>query len=392
MNSQDHWLWSRWEGYIMIVPSAYRGLAFAIAAVQIFLFPSTYHSIIPPLIIVIAVGIYTLVKVLYPLRWHEGDARSQVVLGLDMAICIFLLMTTGGLYSPFLPYSLAPVLTVALVVDKTLTLSIAALSLAGVVISHLANPFLPTLTGIKLFPFFLYVIAVSSTAALPYLINVNLRRRLYSEDILAERQRLSREIHDGTAQTLAALRWQVQLLRRRLTEMGIELDEAGQLEELTEKAYQDARESLELLRTYTGDGSFLPHLQGYLEHLRQDTDIDLRLDIETGELHLGASVELELLRICQEALTNIRKHAQAHHVEIKLRPIDDHLEVSITDDGCGFDAIAYYRDGAEARSHGLAVMRERAQSAGGNLVVLSQPGSGTEVKLSIPIRGRRRRR
>jgi len=81
------------------------------------------------------------------------------------------------------------------------------------------------------------------------------------EDIIQERQRLSREIHDGVAQTLSALRWQAQLLTRRLRAMGIELEEIKQLEVLTEKARMDTRESIELLRSYT-DSGFMPNLKG----------------------------------------------------------------------------------------------------------------------------------
>jgi len=386
LNYREHRLQSRWEGYIGIVPSAYRSLAFAVAATQIFLLPAAYQSVIPPLVIVISIGVYTAIKALYPFRWYGGDVLSHAVLGADTAICIFLLLSTGGFESPFLLYSLVPVLTVALLADRKLTLSIAGVTIAGMVSAYLVNPLSPAPLSFEPGAFLLYAISVCLTALLPYLINAHLRQRLHSQDVLQERRRLSREIHDGVAQTLSSLRWQVQLLRRRLAGLGMDLDEASQLEALAEKSSQDVRESLELLRTYTGNGNFLPHLQEYLKHLSQDTDIDFLLDIEDGELHLEASVELELLRICQEALTNIREHSQAHRAEVKVKSLNGSLEVSIADDGCGFDAIAYYQDGAESKGHGLAVMKERAQSVGGNLVVLSQPGSGTEVKLSIPVR------
>ena len=167
--------------------------------------------------------------------------------------------------------------------------------------------------------------------------------------------------------------------------MGIDLGEVEELVRLTEKAHQDTRESLELLRNYTGNGNFLPHLKDYLKQLSQDTDIDFHLDIETGELRLQPVVELELLRICQEALTNIRKHSTGvHKVQVKVCPINGHLEVNIADDGCGFDALAYYRDGIEAKGHGLAVMQERAESIGGRFRVLSMPGKGTEVQVEVP--------
>ncbi|MFC1864617.1 sensor histidine kinase [Chloroflexota bacterium] len=235
------------------------------------------------------------------------------------------------------------------------------------------------------------MIALCLTAALPYLINVNLRQRLESEDILRERQRLSREIHDGTVQTTSALHWQAQLVYRRLAEMGIDLGEVTELARLAAKAYQDSRESMELLRNYTGDGSFLPHIRDYIEHLKQDNNIEFFIDVETGEFHLEAPVELQLLRICQEALTNIRKHSEAYNIEVKVKSVKNHVEVSIADDGIGFDVPAYYRDCAQTTSQGLAVMRERAESIGGGLKVLSMPGQGTEIQVQVPAKPRRGR-
>ena len=385
MNCQRDQILGKWQEGIGVVPSAYRGLAFAIALAQIFLFPSAHYSVIPPLILVTGAGIYTLLKILRPFPCHEKGVIIFGILGADLAVCIFLVISTGGLYSPFLLYTLAPVLTAALLLDRGITFGITALSGAYVIGAHLANPFFTTQLSLPELSYFLvYIIAASLAAALPYLINVNLRQRLQSEDILRERQRLSREIHDGTAQTLSALCWQAQLLHRRLMAMGIELDEVKQLEVLAEKARQDTRESLELLRSYTGDGSFLPHLKAYLKQLSQESNLAFRLDAENGELRLEAPVELQLLRICQEALTNVRKHSEAYHVEVKVKSVDKHLKVSIADDGCGFDALAYYHDGVEARGHGLAVMRERAESIGGRLRVLSMPGQGTEVQVEVP--------
>jgi len=385
MSCQERQLQSRWQGYIRVVLPAYRILAFAIAAAQIFVIASARYSLIPPLILVTGVGIYTLVKVLHPLRWHQTGILGYSILGADIAVCIFLVISTGGLYSPFLLYTLAPVLTAALLLEAKVTLGIAGLSGVYVIGSHVGNPFFPTQLSLAELGYFLtYIIAVCLAAFLPYLINVNLRQHLQSEDILQERRRLSREIHDGSAQTLAVLCWQVELLRRRLAGMNIDLAEVRELGKLAEKARQDTREGLKLLRNYTGDGRFLPRLRDYLEHLKQNTDIDFSLGVKSAELHLEAPVELELLRICQEALTNIRKHAGARNVQIKLKQEGSHFEVSIADDGCGFDAIDYYRDGVEAKGHGLAVMQERAESIGGRFRVLSMPGQGTEIQVEVP--------
>lgn len=385
MREQEHWLRGKWQDYIWVVPSVYRFLAFTIATAQILLFPAIYQSTIPPLAVIIGVGVYTVIKVLIPLSRHQASTLGYSLLGADIAICIFLLIFTGGLHSPFLLYTLAPVLSAALCLDIKVTFSIGVLSGAYVIGSQMANPFFPLRFALSELSYFLvYVVAVWLVAALPYLINVNIRQRLQSQGVLQERQRLSREIHDGMAQTTSVLCWQVQLLYRRLVEMGIELDEVRELARLAAKAHQDARESLEILRSYTGNGCFLPNLEDYLKHLRQDANIHFSLDIEDEKLHLEAPVELQLLFICQEALTNIRQHSGAHNIQVQVKLVNSHLKVSIADDGRGFDAVAYYNDGVQAKGHGLAVMQERAESVGGKLRVLSLPGRGTEIQVEVP--------
>jgi len=375
---------SGWQSYVGVLPASYRVLAFAIAGGQIFFFPDTYESIIPSTLVVSAIGAYSLIKVLYPLRWYMRDILSRSVLGTDVLICLFLVLSTGGLHSPFLPYSLAPVLTAALVASKRVTFSVAGLSVVSIFAAHLANPLIITPLPLELENFFLYAIAVSLTAMLPYLINANLKQHLQSQNVLQERQRLSHEIHDGSVQTLASLRWLAQIIRSRLAEREIVLDEVSQMERLADKAYHETRESLELLRDCSGNGSLLPKFQGYLKHLSEDRDIDLHLDVEMDKLQLAANVQLELLRICQEAMTNVKKHSQAQHVEVKVKPIANALQVSIADDGCGFDAVAFYHDGVEAKGHGLAIMRERADSIGGRFRVVSMQGRGTEIQVEVP--------
>jgi len=141
MSHQEQWLRSEKQAFVRVIPSVYRFLAFTIATTQIFLFPSVYQSIIPSLALITGVGIYTVVKALHPLRWHQQGILGYSLLGVDIAVCIFLVMVTGGLYSPFLLYTLAPVLTAALLLDGKVTLSIAGLSVTYVVGSHLVNPF-----------------------------------------------------------------------------------------------------------------------------------------------------------------------------------------------------------------------------------------------------------
>ncbi len=109
--------------------------------------------------------------------------------------------------------------------------------------------------------------------------------------------------------------------------------------------------------------------------------IRARLDIE-AELELSPSVELQLMRIIQEALANARKHSSASTARVSLRTANGMLEASIEDDGAGFDPLV--RTPSAMPRFGLAIMRERAESIGGTLEVDTSPGGGTRVMIRIP--------
>jgi nitrate/nitrite-specific signal transduction histidine kinase len=157
------------------------------------------------------------------------------------------------------------------------------------------------------------------------------------------------------------------------------------LEKLAEKARRDILESLQVLRNVDSSRSFSSALKESVEKLKQESDIEIFMNLEAENVHLESHVELEMMRICQEALTNIRKHSGARTVQVDLKKINSDIEISIEDDGCGFDVVTYYQGGMTDRGHhGLSVMQERAQSINARLRVLSMPNRGTEVKLSVP--------
>jgi signal transduction histidine kinase len=382
---QSYQISGKWWRNAGIIPSVYRLVTFIIAAAQITFFTWAHYSLLPPFILIMATGTYSLLRVLIPLRWHQWGNQSYILLGLDLAICLFLVTSTGNLYSPFLLYSLVPVLTAGLVLDWKATAAIAVVSGGHVFAGHLWNPFFPISLSLAALTYFLiYMLALSLVTILPYLVNPKLRQRLQLQDILSERYRLSREIHDSMGQTIAAMRWQTELINIRLLEIGIDLPEVREMVKLAVRAHQDIKECLVLLRSYTGDGSFIPHLRDYISHLKQRKDINFILNDEGREIHLEPLVEFQLLRICQEALFNVTKHADAHNVQINVQSIDDQLMVSVVDDGRGFDALAHYRDRTNGESQGLVVMEERAESVGGKLRVLSMPGHGTEIQVEVP--------
>jgi len=129
----------------------------------------------------------------------------------------------------------------------------------------------------------------------------------------------------------------------------------------------------------------IPVLSEYLDRFQRQSGIQARLVIDRdisnmGALMLSTPGEIQLLRIIQEAATNVRRHAKADHIIVSLARDNNWLKVSIQDNGIGFD----YENIAEDRL-GLRIMRERAASIQGNIKVESSPGSGTEITVLMPM-------
>jgi signal transduction histidine kinase len=224
-----------------------------------------------------------------------------------------------------------------------------------------------------------------ATAAAIAIDNAHLHERLNTLAIAEERVRIAREMHDGMAQILAyvnakAQAVQAHLARDRHAEAARQLD---QLADAAREVYTDAREGIQALRTELGPGrSFQGALEEYIDSWESQSGITGRLLVE-GELRLPATVELQLLRIVQEALSNARKHSGAQKVDVALRQLDGRVVAEIEDDGTGFDPRGPKR--SEFPRFGLAIMRERAESIDGRLEVASEPGSGTRVRIEIPL-------
>ena len=98
---------------------------------------------------------------------------------------------------------------------------------------------------------------------------------------------------------------------------------------------------------------------------------------------LSPIAELQLLRITQEALTNVRRHAQATDVVVKLKDTNQALELTVRDNGQGF--ILSDLEKSPPGYHGLNIIRERAEGLGGNVHILTTPGEGTEIRVSLPV-------
>lgn len=200
-----------------------------------------------------------------------------------------------------------------------------------------------------------------------------------------ERLRIAHEMHDGIAQVLGYVNTKVQAAKQYLRR-GMADDASQQLDELAvsaRQAYSDVRESIVGLRTLPGRDRMLADvLAEFLQMWKDQTNVATELSIDP-DLRLHPSVELQIVRIIQESLTNVRKHARATMVRVAVHRRDGQLVVSIHDDGAGFNPEVTAR--GEFPKFGLTTMRERASSIRGSLDIDSAPGSGTTVRFTMPL-------
>jgi PAS domain S-box-containing protein len=206
--------------------------------------------------------------------------------------------------------------------------------------------------------------------------------------VLQERERLARELHDSLAQVLAFVSIQGQTVRRLLArgEVAEADDHVARLVDAAREADVDIRESILGLRVTLAEGGLWPALATYLgqyEH-RYGIHTELRRSDALDGGAFEPLVEVQLLRIIQEALTNARKHSHARSVYVTFAAQDGRAQVAVQDDGCGFDPGEVYGDSAGRL--GLRVMRERAEEIGGTLAVRSRPDEGTRVIVTVPLR------
>jgi two-component system, NarL family, nitrate/nitrite sensor histidine kinase NarX len=200
--------------------------------------------------------------------------------------------------------------------------------------------------------------------------------------VAQERGLLAQELHDSIAQSLAFLKIQVQLLReavRRGDEPGVERV-LGELDAGVRESYNDVRELLLHFRTRTNGESIEPALRTTLQKFEHQSGLRAHLALHGHGLPLDADVQIQVLHVVQEALSNVRKHAQAREVwvDVEQAPV---WRFTVRDDGVGFDAQGQRLDETHV---GLHIMRERASRIGATVEVQAEPGQGTRVTLTLP--------
>jgi two-component system, NarL family, nitrate/nitrite sensor histidine kinase NarX len=202
--------------------------------------------------------------------------------------------------------------------------------------------------------------------------------------VAEERSFIARELHDSIAQGLAFLKIQLSLLRSDIQSGQTARIEKtlGELDAGVHDSLGDVRELLVHFRTRTNSEDIAPALKTTLQKFEHQTGLATHLDIEGDGLPLPADVQVQVLHVVQEALSNVRKHARAHAVWVEVQQTPQ-WRVEVRDDGCGFDTEHASPDEMHV---GLRIMRERAHNIGATVEVASVPGSGTCVVLRLPER------
>jgi len=222
----------------------------------------------------------------------------------------------------------------------------------------------------------------------PSLENLFLLRHLRARAIEAERGRIARDLHDGILQTLLSIEIQLDVPRRRAISAPDQAD-AGLvgLRQTVKNESAELRSFVTDLRPVRVQSADLVDLmRGFAERYRNESDLALDLLIDSADLRAPDRVCRELFQIYREALNNIKKHAKATHVVVKLSQDDSRLVLVVDDNGEGFSfAGRFTGDELDRLRLGPISIKERTRTVNGVLTVESNPGHGARLTVEIPI-------
>lgn len=199
-----------------------------------------------------------------------------------------------------------------------------------------------------------------------------------------ERQRLSRQMHDGPAQALSNFILQTEIAMRLMdVDAGQARDELNNLKTSAMGTFQKVRNFIfELRPMMLDDLGLVPTIRRYAEAFKEQTGLDISVMITGNERRLEPYLEVMIFRAIQELLGNAARHSQASLVKVMLDLGEDRVRVSVDDNGKGFDPDSVL----QGNSLGLKLIRERAEMLGGNFEVDSTLGTGARVLFAVPAR------
>ncbi len=211
---------------------------------------------------------------------------------------------------------------------------------------------------------------------------IELSKKIEREQITAERVRIAHELHDTVEQELAGIGMQLDLAQTRATRSPERVLPVLELAlRMLRRTQQETRASIQDLRSGLLERVDLPTaLRECVENLRKEQQANIELELDLLPRRLDAVTEHNLLRICQEALTNAMRHARATLIRVRLSNHADSVDLSVEDNGTGFDPALSYPG-----HFGLLGMKERAGKIGATLTTESQPDRGTHIRVHLPL-------
>jgi len=218
--------------------------------------------------------------------------------------------------------------------------------------------------------------------------NLYLLRHLRSRAIDADRSRISRDLHDGILQTLLSLDIQLDLLRRKVNRAPQEVEsELGLLQQTVRNEGAEFRQLVTDLRPLRVQSADLADLmRDFAERFQNESGIQIDLLLESSELEAPDRICRELFQIYREALNNLKKHAQATHVVVKLWQDETKVSLMVDDNGRGFSfAGKFASDELDRLRLGPISIKERTRSVGGVLTIESNPGHGARLLIEVPL-------
>jgi signal transduction histidine kinase len=202
----------------------------------------------------------------------------------------------------------------------------------------------------------------------------------------AERQRIARDLHDETGQSLTAIGMGLRGLSGKLGPRNKDaMVTLHKLETLAADSLKELQRLMTDLRpSHLDDLGLSAALRWYTSRIQEHSSLSIRVDIHGEERDLDDAMKITIFRIIQECLNNVIKHAQATHVNIHVHFEEQRVRINVFDNGVGFDQDQVRQRRTSRPSLGIAGMEERAALLGGTVNVQSRPGYGTEVEALIP--------
>ena len=203
-----------------------------------------------------------------------------------------------------------------------------------------------------------------------------------------ERRKLSRDLHDSTGQTLAALKIAVSFLQLSIKDDPSKMALVTDVADLADQAIEELRTMAYLLHPPLLDEvGFACAAEWYIEGFAKRSGVNVSMEIATHHERMPRSMETALFRVLQESLTNVHRHSKAAHVTVCFRHQFENVILEIRDDGCGIEGerLVRLRETSAETGVGLAGMRERMYELNGTLEMESE-GRGTTIRAVVPLR------